>query len=225
MASKLAEVGDASQSEASQVSARRELSARNAPVQQDSFHDLVEAIAHSKIAVEDLAVTALHGVLSGVITGEGPAAAGRVHFSRTLDPADAALCARILESAGGATGLPVTRHEADVLLDIDAAAAERTDNGRFGDLLVKSIAHCALAEAGHKVPPRQVALAPETELSSWANHSTNVDAEILAWIASHVNTKRHPKQTLIGLSGFLTGVGAALSFTAPSVVMVVDLVA
>jgi hypothetical protein len=193
-------------------------------MQQDSFHNLVDAIAHSKTAVADLSVAALHDVLNGVITGEGPTAAGRVHFSRTLDPADAALCARILEGAGGAAGLPVTRLEADVLFDIDAAAAERTDNGRFGDLLVKSIAHCALAEAGHKVPPRQVALAPETELSSWANRSTDIDGEILAWIASHVNNKRRLKSTLTGLSSFLTGIGATLSFTVPPVVTVIDLV-
>lgn len=201
-----------------------DLSARSVPEQQDSiFHNLVSAIEHSKIAVADLAVTALHDVLNGIITGEGPTAAGRVHFSRTLDPADATLCARILEGAGGAAGLPVTRLEADVLFDIDAAAAERTDNGRFGDLFLKSIAHCAIAEAGHKVPPRRVALARGTDLSSWANRSTDIDGEILAWIASHVNNKRRLKSTLTGLSDFLTAIGATLSFTPPSVVTVVDI--
>jgi hypothetical protein len=207
--------------EVSQLSARNDLPAR----QDHNFHNLIAAIEHSKTAVADLSVAALQDVLSGIITGEGPSAAGRVHFSRTLDPADAALCARILEGAGGAAGLPVTRLEAEVLFDIDAAAAERTDNGRFGDLFVKSIAHWALAEAGHQVPPRQVALAPATDLSSWANRSTDIDGEVLAWIASHVQNKRRPKSTLTGLSTFLTGVGATLSFTAPTVVTVVDLVA
>jgi hypothetical protein len=195
-------------------------------MQQDSsFHHLVAAIEHSQNAVTDLSVVALHDVLSGVITGEGPTTAGRIHFSRTLDRADATLCVRILHGAGGAAGLPVTRPEAEVLFDIDAAAAERTDNGRFGDLFVKSIAHCALAEAGHRVPPRQAALSPDTELSSWANRSTGIDGEILAWIASQVRNKRRLKSTLMGLSGFLSIVGASLSFTAPSVVTVVDLVA
>jgi hypothetical protein len=193
--------------------------------QDHNFHNLIASIEHSKIAVADLSVTALHDVLNGVITGEGPTAAGRRHFSRALDPADAALCARILAGAGGPAGLPVTRPEVDVLFEIDAAAAERTDNGRFGDLFIKSVAHCALTEAGHRVPPRQVALAPETELSSWANRSTDIDGEVLAWIASHVRNKRRLKSTLMGLSAFLAGVGATLSFTAPSVVTVVDLVA
>jgi hypothetical protein len=219
METNLAETG-----EPSQIAVRQDLS--DLPAWRDhDFCNLIVAIEHSEIAVADLSVAALQDVLSGIITGEGPTAAGRVHFSRTLDPADAALCARILACAGGTAGLPVTRLEAEVLFDIDAAAAERTDNGRFGDLFVKSIAHCVLAEAGHRVPPRQVALAPATELSSWANRSTGIDREMLAWIASHVQNKRRLKSTLTGLSTFLTGVGATLSFTAPSIVTVVDLVA
>src|SRR5262250_784020 len=126
MATNLADVG-----EVSPFSARRD-----GPAQDGRFHNLVAAIEHSKIAVADLSVAALHDVLTGVITGEGPTTAGRMHFSRTLDPADAALCARIIVGAGGAAGLPVTRPEAEMLFDIDAAAAERTDNGRFGDLFV-----------------------------------------------------------------------------------------
>jgi hypothetical protein len=219
-----AESGELLQTSAQGLSAQ-DLSARHLSAgSHHNFHHLVAAIEQSKIAVADLSVVALQDVLSGIITGEGPTAAGRVHFSRTLDPADAALCARILERAGGAAGLPVTRLEADVLFDIDAAAAERTDNGRFGDLFVKSIAHCALAAAGHRVPPRQVALAPATDLSAWANRSTDIDGEILAWISSRVHNKRRPKSTLTGLSTFLTGVGATLSFVAPSVA-VIDLVA
>jgi len=194
--------------------------------QQDRhFQTLMAAIENSKIEVADLSAAALRGVLKGVITGEGPTTAGRVHFSRTLDPADALLCARILAAAGGKAGAPVTRLEAEVLFDIDAAAAERTDDGRFNDLLVKSVAHFALAEAGHMVPPRQVALDPATQLSSWANRSTDIDGEILAWIASHVRNKKRLKSTLMGLSAFLTGIGATLSLAAPSITAVVDLIA
>jgi hypothetical protein len=197
---------------------------RDPSTRQDrEFHNLVAAIEQSKVAVADLSAAALQDVLNGVINGEGPTAAGRVHFSRALDPADAALCARILAGGGGAAGLPVTRLEADVLFDIDAAAAERTDDGRFGDLFVKSVAHCALAEAGHKVPPRRIALAPVTDLSTWANHKTDIDGEVLAWIASHVRNKKRLGSTLMGLSAFLTGIGATLSFTAP-VLTVVDLI-
>lgn len=192
--------------------------------QDHNFQGLIAAIEHSKIEVADLSAAALRDVLTGVITGEGPTTAGRAHFSRTLDPGDASLCARILTAAGGEAGAPVTRLEANVLLDIDAAAAERTDDGRFADLLVKSIAHFALAEAGHKVPPRQVALDPATELSSWANRSTDIDGEILAWITSQVGNKKRLKSTLMGLSAFLTGIGATLSVAGPSMAALADLI-
>jgi len=195
------------------------------PAHQDrSFQRLMAAIEHSKIEVAGLSAAALGDVLKGVITGEGPTTAGRVHFSRALDPDDASLCARILRAAGGEAGAPVTRLEANVLLDIDAAAAERTDEGRFDDLLVKSVAHFALAEAGHAVPPRQVALDPATELSSWANRSTDIDSEILAWIASQVGNKKRLKSTLMGFSAFLTSIGATLSVAAPSITPMADLI-
>ena len=195
------------------------------PAHQDrTFESLMAAIEHSKIEVAELSATALRDVLKGVITGEGPTIAGRIHFSRLLDPHDASLCARILRAAGGEAGTPVTRLEANVLFDIDAAAAERTDEGRFDDLLVKSVAHFALAEAGHAVPPRQLALDPATELSSWANRSTAIDGEILAWIASEVSNKRRLKSTLMGFSAFLTSVGATLSVAAPSIAATVDLI-
>ena len=194
------------------------------PTRQDrSFQSLMGAIEHSEIEVAELSAAALRDVLNGVITGEGPTTAGRVHFSRALDSDDASLCARILRAAGGEAGAPVTRLEANVLFDIDAAAAERTDEGRFDDLLVKSVAHFALAEAGHVVPPRQVALDPATELSSWANGSTDIDGEILAWITSQVSTKKRLKSTLMGISAFLAGIGATLSVAAPPIIAVADL--
>jgi len=175
--------------------------------------ELVTAIEREPRAAPDLSVAALRGVLNGIITGEGPTAAGRVHFSRTLDPADAALCARILASAGGAAGVPVTRREADLLFEIDAVSAERTDGGRFADLFVKAVAHCALSQAGHPVPPRQQALARHVALSSWANRSTGVNGAVLAWIAARVNHRRRPPATLADLAGFLSTVGAAAPFT------------
>src|SRR6202045_2110986 len=65
------------------------------PAHQDrNFQSLIAAIEHSKIEVADLSAAALRGVLKGVITGEGPTTTGRAHFSRTLDPGDALLCAR-----------------------------------------------------------------------------------------------------------------------------------
>ena len=142
-------------------------------------------------------------VRDGVITGEGPTTKGRIHFSRTLDAQDAALCERILIAAGG-EGDAVTRAEAEVLIEIDAAAAERVDHGRFDDLFVKAMAHHVLASAGRPVPPREVALAPQTPLSDWAPHKRgDIDAEVLEWIASHARSAQ--AQRIIDVARRISG--------------------
>lgn len=170
----------------------------------------------------EFAAAALDQVLNGVITGEGPTARGRVHFSRALDREDAVLCERILLAAGK-NGAAVTRAEAEKLFDIDAAAAERTDQGRFDDLFAKAVAHYVLAAAGRAVPPRDVALAPETPLTTWAlqQPSGNIDAEILGWVASHVNNKRRLSGALATITALICG--AAISPVAQSIASLLDL--
>src|ERR1700741_4696339 len=90
----------------------------------------------------DTAPHALTIVRDGVITGEGPTTKGRVHFSRALDADDAAWCARIL-TASAVEHQPVSRAEAAALFEINNAATERSDEGRFDDLLAKAVAHHA----------------------------------------------------------------------------------
>src|SRR5882757_9445224 len=101
--------------------------------------------------------TAAHAL---TIVREGPTTKGRIHFSRTLDADDAAWCARIL-TANAVEHQPVSRAEAEALFEINEAAAERSDDGRFDDLLAKAIAHHAASESGLPVPPRTVALSPD----------------------------------------------------------------
>src|ERR1700744_4165890 len=98
--------------------------------------ELIGPIETPKISCQNPAARALTVVRDGVITGEGPTAKGRVHFSRALDAADAAWCARIL-TAAAVEHEPVSRAEAEALFEIDDAGAERSDNGRFDDLLPK----------------------------------------------------------------------------------------
>src|SRR6202140_5325205 len=114
--------------------------------------------------------TAAHGrtmVRDGGIPGEGPTTKGRIHFSRALDADDAAWCARILP-ATAVEHQPVSRAEAEALFEINDAAAERGEDGRFDDLLAKAVVHHAASASGLPVPPRTVALAPETSIESWA---------------------------------------------------------
>src|SRR6201985_3756853 len=132
----------------------------------------------SKISCHNTAAQALTIVRDGVITGEGPTTRGRIHFSRALDADDAAWCARIL-TAAAVEHQPVCRAEVEALFEIHDAAAERSDGGRFDDLLTKAVAHHAAAEAGLAVPPRTVALSPETDIASWAPNQATQNAEVL----------------------------------------------
>ncbi|MBO0758890.1 MAG: hypothetical protein J2P54_23840 [Bradyrhizobiaceae bacterium] len=170
----------------------------------------------------DEAAMELATVLNGIITGEGPTTQGRIHFSRTLDSEDAMLCERILMAAGR-DGAAVSRAEAEMLFDIDAAATERTDQGRFDDLFAKAVAHYVLAAAGHEVPPREIALAPETPLSSWAPKKLNgsVDSEIQVWMTSHLNNRKRLSRALATIAVLICG--AAVSPVAQSIAGLLDL--
>lgn len=175
-----------------------------------AFQSVIAAIRNSAIVAPELAARALAELRDGVITGEGPTAAGRVHFSRTLDAQDADYCVQILHAPSRGAETAVTRAEADALLDIDAAASERLDGGRFDDLFVKAIAHHALSAAGVRVPPRAVALSAATPLESWATPEAarDVDTEIRDWLASHVRRRRRSSKALMTIAAFLIGTAA-----------------
>jgi hypothetical protein len=144
----------------------------------------------------------------GVITGEGPTTKGRIHFSRALDADDAAWWARIL-TVSAVENEPVSRAEIEVLFEISDAAAERTDDGRFDDLMAKAVAHHAASESGLPVPPRTVALSPDTEIESWApTQAAKIDTQVLEWIASQMRGKRHSNHRLAALVATLVGAAA-----------------
>ena len=169
-------------------------------------------VANATSALEprcrDTAAHALTIVRDGVITGEGPTTKGRVHFSRALDADDAAWCARIL-TASAVEHQPVSRAEAEALFEINNAATERSDQGRFDDLLAKAVAHHAAAASGLPVPPRTVALSPDTDIESWApSHAKGVNTEVLEWIASQMRGQRQSNRTLTAMVATLAGVAA-----------------
>jgi len=163
------------------------------------------ALETSKIACRNTAAQALAIVRDGVITGEGPTTRGRVHFSRALDADDAAWCARIL-TATAVAHQPVSRAEAEALFEINDAAAERSDGGRFDDLLAKAVVHHAASASGLPVPSRTVALSPETAIESWApTQAVGVNIEVLEWLASQMRGKRRSNRTLMTLVATIVG--------------------
>jgi hypothetical protein len=169
------------------------------------FAEPVGALEPSKISCRDTAALALAAVRDGVITGEGPTAKGRIHFSRALDADDAAWCARIL-TATAVEHQPVSRAEAEALFEINDAAAERSDDGRFDDLLAKAVVHHAASASGLPVPSRTVALSPETAIESWApTKAVGVNTEVLEWIASQMRGKHRGNRTLMSLVATIIG--------------------
>ncbi|MBC9879556.1 hypothetical protein G8O24_19630 [Bradyrhizobium sp. INPA01-394B] len=154
------------------------------------------------------AAHALTIVRDGVITGEGPTTKGRVHFSRSIDADDAAWCLRIL-TATAVNDEPVSRAEAEALFEINEAATERADGGRFDDLLAKAVAHYAASASGLKVPPRSVALAQDTDIESWApSYASKVKSEMLEWIAGQMRGKRQNNRRLMAMVATFLGATA-----------------
>ncbi|SHH47687.1 hypothetical protein [Bradyrhizobium erythrophlei] len=182
-----------------------------------SVAEPIEALEPSKISCRNTAALALAVVRDGVITGEGPTTRGRVHFSRELDADDADWCARIL-TASAVEHQPVSRAEAEALFEINDAAAERSDDGRFDDLLAKAVVHHAASASGLPVPPRTVALSPETAIESWApTQAVGVDTEVLEWIASQMRGKRRSNRTLMTLVATIIGVATLPMVQLPNV--------
>ncbi len=165
--------------------------------------ELIESIESSPVQTGDLAARALEIVRNGVITGEGPTTKGRVHFSRSLDSGDAKWCSRILLAANEH---PVSREEAEALFRIDEAASERSDDGLFDDLFSKAILHHAAAASGLPVPPRAVALSPDTDIESWApTRSVGVSIEVLEWISGQMRGRRKSNRRLAAMVAALVG--------------------
>ena len=168
----------------------------------------VGTLEPSMISCHNTAAQALAIVRDGVITGEGPTTKGRVHFSRALDADDAAWCARIL-TATAVEHQPVSRAEAEALFEINDAAAERSDDGRFDDLLAKAVVHHAASASGLPVPSRTVALSPDTAIESWAPvQAVGVDTEVLEWFASQMRGKRRGNRTLMRMVATIVGAAA-----------------
>jgi hypothetical protein len=167
-----------------------------------------ERVGALEPSCRNTAALALTIVRDGVITGEGPTTKGRVHFSRELDADDAAWCARIL-TATAVEHQPVSRAEAEALFEINDAAAERSDDGRFDDLLAKAVVHHAASASGLPVPSRTVALSPDIAIESWApTKAVGVSAEVLEWIASQMRGKRRSNRTLMRMVATIVGAAA-----------------
>jgi hypothetical protein len=106
-----------------------------------------------------LARFALDQVRDAIVDGAGPLRSDDTSAPRTVGRLHVDLLRRILCSCDGDGDLPITRPEAEVLFDIDAATAGGENHFGWRDLFVKAGVNCVLAACGYATPPRRLALA------------------------------------------------------------------
>ena len=76
------------------------------------------------------------------------------------------------------------------------------------------MAHHATAASGLPVPPRTVALSPQTDIANWAPaYAKGVDADVLQWIAGQMRSKRNSSRTLMAMVATIVGLAALLPLT------------
>lgn len=79
---------------------------------------LIRLIEKADSVPAALASFALHQIQHSAMTGEGPAALGRIHFSRVVDSRDVANLARLFQVARGDKRRIISRPEADILFEM-----------------------------------------------------------------------------------------------------------
>jgi hypothetical protein len=99
---------------------------------------LVRVIERAESVPNSLATFALNQIRHAAMTGEGPAARGRIHFSRVIDTADTAMIARLLQVAKGDKRRIISRAEAEILFDMAEACTGANDpawDGLFAEAI------------------------------------------------------------------------------------------
>jgi hypothetical protein len=130
---------------------------------------LVNVLDKARWAPLSLVRLALDQVKDAAIKGTGPLRSGRKLAPGCVCEADVDVLRRILYSFSGEGNMAVTRPEAEVLFDIDAATAAGDNHPAWTDLYVKAIGSSVMAASGYAAPPREIALARDAWLDRRGN--------------------------------------------------------
>jgi hypothetical protein len=141
---------------------------------------LVKLVERAESVPASLATFALHQIQHAAMTGEGPAAKGRIHFSRVIDVKDVATIARLLQVAKGNRRRIISRAEAEILFDM-AEACTGTNDPAWDSLFVEAIqAHLFAANnpglSNGPSPARPVILGPRD--SAWLQSRIQHDGHV-----------------------------------------------
>lgn len=130
----------------------------------------LDAVLHvlekAREAPESLERYALHAVARSVITGEGATRSGARLTPGAITEGEVELLRRVLYAGAGSSGVAVSRAEAEVLFDLNDAAADKDNAPAWSELFVKAVANHLMALSGFTPPSRDVALAREDWLDS-----------------------------------------------------------
>jgi len=141
---------------------------------------LVNVLDKARWVPQKLVRFALEQVRDAIRSGSGPLRAGRAAAGAIVTETDVDLIRRILYSFGSDGNLAITRAEAEVLFEIDAATTEADNHPSWGDLFVKAIANSVMGASGYVAPPRAVALMRDAWLDRRGELSI---AEVLSGMA------------------------------------------
>ena len=109
-------------------------------------------------------MAALDEVKFAVKHGEGPLRNGKTLNAGQINDAEVELLRRILYAYGGDGNIAITRREAEILFEIDAATQNAEHSEGWQDLFVKAISNSVMAASGYTVPCREQALARQAWL-------------------------------------------------------------
>lgn len=154
---------------------------------QGGIETLVRTIELAQELPVSLSAFAIRELWAEIVTGEGPALAGRAHFSRVLDARDVALLRRILEAGAGKSGAPISPEEAEALFDLHDAVAGAKNHASFDDLFFRAITNFVLSTSGRPMS-RSETLSREPRRDA----GKGIVPESSAWLSSRIMRDGRP---------------------------------
>ncbi len=122
------------------------------------FEVLVHVLERARWSPESLVKFALEQVRTAVIDGDGPLRADSLLSKKHVSAAEVDLLRNIVFAFGGDGNVAITRSEAEILFDINAAIDGEESNPAWTDFFVKAVANSMMAASGFAVPSREDAL-------------------------------------------------------------------
>lgn len=116
---------------------------------------LIHVLETARWAPPSLAAFALDQIKHAIETATGPLRTNRELTPGSLTSEDVNLAVRIIRALGAETSLPVTRAEANSLIDINRSLAPDKSTPAWSVLFVRAIGTAVLAATGHAAPPRR----------------------------------------------------------------------